>query len=53
VKHQERWSQRDDLKLIPYKKVKHEKVEMPKRSMKHTNDDQKSLEGRKFVAEKY
>jgi len=41
------------LELISYKKVKHEKVEMPKRSMKHPYDDQKSLEGRKFVAEKY
>ena len=41
------------LSLIPYKKVKREKVKMPKRSMKHAYDDQKSLEGRKFVAEKY
>jgi polyphosphate kinase 2 len=41
------------LSLIPYKKVKHDKVKMPKRSMKGSYDDQASLAGRKFVAEKY
>jgi polyphosphate kinase 2 len=41
------------LDLMPYKKVKQEKVEMVKRSMKHVYDDQKSLEGRKFVKERY
>jgi len=41
------------LDLMPYKKVKQEKVEMVQRSMKHAYDDQKSLEGRKFVKEKY
>jgi polyphosphate kinase 2 len=41
------------LDLMPYKKVKQEKVEMVKRSMKHAYDDQKSLEGRRFVKEKY
>ena len=41
------------LSLIPYKKVKHEKVKMPKRSMKGAYDDKASLTGRKFVAEKY
>ena len=41
------------LSLIPYKKVTREKVKMPKRSMKGAYDDQASLEGRKFVAEKY
>jgi len=41
------------LDLMPYKKVKHERVEMVKRSMKHAYDDQKSLEGRRFVKEKY
>jgi polyphosphate kinase 2 len=41
------------LSLIPYKRVKHEKVKMPKRSMKGAYDDQASLAGRKFVAEKY
>ena len=41
------------LSLIPYKKVKREKVELPERSMKHAYDDQASLKGRKFVPEKY
>jgi polyphosphate kinase 2 len=41
------------LSLIPYKKVKHDKVRMPKRSMKRSYDDQASLVGRKLVAEKY
>jgi polyphosphate kinase 2 len=41
------------LNLIPYKKVPREKVELPKRSMKHAYDDQATLEGKKFVAEKY
>jgi len=41
------------LDLMPYKKVKQEKVKMVQRSMKHAYDDQKSLEGRKFVKEKY
>ena len=41
------------LSLIPYKKVKREKVKMPKRSMKHAYDDQKSIEKRKFVKEAY
>ena len=41
------------LGLIPYKKVKREKVKLPKRSTKHAYDDQATLEGRKFVAEKY
>jgi len=41
------------LSLIPYKKVPREKVKLPKRSMKHAYDDQASLNGRKFVPEKY
>jgi len=41
------------LKLIPHEKLPREKVKLPKRSMKHAYDDQKSLEGRKFVPEKY
>ncbi len=41
------------LKLIPYKEVKHEKVIMPKRSLKGAYDDHASLEGRKFVEEMY
>jgi len=41
------------LDQIPYKEVPREKVKLPKRSMKHAYDDQASLKGRKFVAEKY
>jgi polyphosphate kinase 2 len=41
------------LERLPYKKVPHEKVKLPKRAKKHAYDDQASLKGRKFVAEKY
>ena len=41
------------LRQIPYKKVKREKVQLPKRSMKGGYDDRASLKGRRFVAEKY
>src|SRR5262249_38795567 len=41
------------LRLIPYKVVPREKVKLPKRSTKNRYDDQASLEGRRFVAEKY
>jgi len=41
------------LKRIPYEKVSHAKIKLPKRSNKHEYDDQVSLNGMKFVAEKY
>jgi len=41
------------LREIPHKKVKRDRVELPKRSMKHAYDDQKSLAGRRFVTETY
>ncbi len=41
------------LSSIPYKKVRHAKVKLPKRSDKGRYDDQASLSGRKFVIEKY
>jgi polyphosphate kinase 2 len=41
------------LSLIPYKKLKREKVKLPKRSNKGAYDDQASLKGRRFVPEKY
>jgi len=41
------------LSLIPYKKIKRDKIKLPKREMKHAYDDQASLKGRKFVPEKY
>jgi polyphosphate kinase 2 len=41
------------LKLIPHKKVPRPKIELPKRSMKGSYDDEATLRGRKFVPEKY
>ena len=41
------------LKLIPYKKVPREKVDLPERSKKGAYDDQATMNGRKFVPEKY
>ena len=41
------------LSLLPYRKVKREKVKLPKRSMKGAYDDQATLQGRKFVPENY
>ena len=41
------------LNLIPYHRVPREKVKLPKRSTKDAYDDQATLEGRRFVPEKY
>lgn len=41
------------LSLIPYKKVPHPRVKLPKRSNKHAYDDQAPLRHRKFVPEHY
>jgi len=41
------------LSQIPYKKIKREKIHLPKRSKKHEYDDQATLKGKKFVPEKY
>jgi polyphosphate kinase 2 len=41
------------LATIPYKKVKHEKIKLPKRSDKKSYDDQAPLKGRRFVHETY
>lgn len=41
------------LTLIPYEKVRSEKVKLPARSNKGKYDDQATLEGRNFVPEKY
>jgi polyphosphate kinase 2 len=41
------------LNTIPYKKVKRPKVKLPRRSNKGGYDDQASLKGRRFVAERY
>ena len=39
------------LSLIPYQKVKREKVKLPKRSNRGRYDDQAALEGRRYVPE--
>jgi polyphosphate kinase len=41
------------LNQIPYKKIPHEQVELPKRSKKAAYDDQATLKDRTFVPEKY
>ena len=41
------------LELIAYKKIKQAKVKLPKRSNKGHYDDQASIRGRHFVAEKF
>jgi len=41
------------LSLIPYKRVKREKVKLLKRKNKGSYDDQATLKGRNFVPEKY
>ncbi len=41
------------LDLIPWKQIPREKVKLPKRSNKGSYDDQATLEGRRFVPEKY
>ena len=41
------------LSLIPYKKIHHKKIKLPKRSNKRKYDDQTSLKGISVVPEKY
>jgi polyphosphate kinase 2 len=41
------------LSLIPYEKMPHKKVKLPKRANKDKYDDQATLEGRKFVPQKH
>jgi polyphosphate kinase len=41
------------LSLIPYKKIRREKVKLPKRMTRSEYDDLASLKGRNFVVEKY
>jgi hypothetical protein len=41
------------LSQLPYKKVKHEKVQLPERSQKHKYDDHASIAGRRMIAETY
>jgi polyphosphate kinase len=41
------------LSQIPYKRVDHEKVELPDRSKKRKYDDAASLRGRKFIEQRF
>ena len=41
------------LKQIPYEELPREKVELGKRNMEDKYDDHASLEGRRFITEKY
>ncbi len=41
------------LQLLPYKKVERPKITIPARIKRHAYDDQATLKGRNFVAEKY
>jgi polyphosphate kinase 2 len=41
------------LALIPHKKVRREKVKLPKRSMKGAYDDRATLKGRRFIPERF
>jgi len=41
------------LSVIPYKKVKRDKVKLPDRSNKYKYDDQATMKERKFIPEKY
>jgi polyphosphate kinase 2 len=40
------------LSVIPYKKLRHQKVKLPRRSTKHAYDDTASIARRRFVAER-
>jgi hypothetical protein len=41
------------LSRFPYKKIPRDKVKLSKRTTKNKYDDQASLKGRQFVAERY
>jgi polyphosphate kinase 2 len=41
------------LSLIPYKRLKAEAIDLPKRSKKHAYDDEKTIARRRFVPAKY
>jgi hypothetical protein len=41
------------LSLIPYEKVRKQRIKLPDRSKKHAYDDDATLLGRRFVPEKY
>jgi polyphosphate kinase 2 len=41
------------LKTIPYKRIRRDKVKLPKRSMRHAYDDDRAIRNRRFVKERY
>jgi len=41
------------LKQIPYKNIERKKVKLPDRSKKHAYDDVTTMEGRRWIAERY
>ena len=41
------------LSLFPYERVPHEKVKLPDRSMKHSYDDEETMENRGWITENY
>ena len=41
------------LHTIPYKRIRRDKVKLPKRSMKHAYDDERTIRNRRFVKERY
>ncbi len=41
------------LSLIPYKKIRRDKIELPKRLLKNKYDDHASLKGRQFVVDRF
>ncbi len=41
------------LELVPYKKTSAPKVKLPKRSTENKYDDEASLQGRNFVADRF
>ena len=41
------------LEMIPYKRVRGDKVRLPKRSQKGRYNDQAGLRGMKFIAQRY
>jgi hypothetical protein len=58
VRHRVTWAaeartRKPALRFIPYEEVRHEKVELPKRSKKDAYDDVASSAARWFVPEKH
>ena len=41
------------LHTIPYKRIRRDKVKLPKRSMKHSYDDERTMRNRRFVKARY